>query len=144
MKRRVDTQHFIVPLGASEGWRDPSDPFYHIERSLPYVEEISIPTTIYYVGDLDPHGISIYLRLREKYPQYPMMPAETLYRAMIRNHIQTTDAHGEFRKEYLERFLSELSTDWANEQKIRGLWEEKRRIPQEAVSYATIVKEQEI
>ncbi|MED5017457.1 DUF2220 family protein [Paenibacillus chibensis] len=116
----------------------------HIERSLPYVEEITIPTTIYYAGDLDPHGISIYLRLREKYPQYQMMPAETLYRAMVRNHIQTTDAHGEFRKEYLERFLSELSTDWANEQKIRGLWEEKRRIPQEAVSYATIVKEQEI
>lgn len=116
----------------------------HIERSLPYVEEISIPTTVYYAGDLDPHGISIYLRLREKYPQYLMMPAEALYRAMIRNHTQTTDAHGEFRNACLERFLSELNTDLANEQKIRGLWEKKRRIPQEAVSYATIVKEQEI
>jgi len=116
----------------------------HIERSLPYVEEISLPTMIYYAGDLDPHGISIYLRLREKYPQYLMLPAEALYRAMIRNHTHTTSAHGEFRNDSLERFLSELGTDSSNEQKIRELWENKRRIPQEAVSYATIVKEQEI
>ncbi|MDQ0896313.1 MULTISPECIES: Wadjet anti-phage system protein JetD domain-containing protein [unclassified Paenibacillus] len=114
---------------------------YHITRNLPFIDEIGSPEKIYYAGDLDPYGLSIFLDLCKKYPEYPILPAENLYRAMIRNHTRTTEANGEFIDSVLEDFISRLDTDEETNRAIRSLWGSKRRIPQEAVNFEKISKE---
>ncbi|GAB6989884.1 Wadjet anti-phage system protein JetD domain-containing protein [Paenibacillus pini] len=114
---------------------------YHIMRSFPFIDEVGAPEKIYYAGDLDPHGLSILIDLCKNYPEYPLLPAENLYRAMIRNHSQTTPANGEFLTTVLQDFLSRLKTDEETTRAIKDLWDCKRRIPQEAVNFETISKE---
>lgn len=114
---------------------------YHITRSFPFIDEIGAPEKIYYVGDLDPYGLSIFLDLCENYPEYPLLPAANLYRAMIRNHTKTTPANGDFTSNAVKEFISRLQTDDETSSVINDLWKSNRRIPQEAVNFETICKE---
>ena len=52
-----------------------------ILKKFEYVETIGgVPDDRYrYFGDIDSEGISIYNRLRERYPEYDIRPATTLY-----------------------------------------------------------------
>lgn len=110
----------------------------HIENSLPSIKEIIEHQGYYidYVGDIDPTGISIYCRLKEKYPNLPLRLAIKIYQSMIQNaSVENPFKVGQnIVEEHYEKFFEEIIEYPEIIQKIQNLRECKTRIPQETIS----------
>ncbi|MGO4889949.1 Wadjet anti-phage system protein JetD domain-containing protein [Anaerobacillus sp. MEB173] len=114
-----------------------------IEKSFNFLNEITNKSdlTIYYVGDIDPEGWGIYVRLKESYPQENIQIALSIYDLLLENaRTNKTETEQTTNTSYLKHVIEELEqhgrTDMAT--KVKELWEHKRRIPQEALSLDTI------
>lgn len=117
-----------------------------IEASLPFYKEIFSQPTIqlYYAGDIDPEGWSIYARLRAKFPEYPLQLAASIYGCMAEladipfqsiagqqsNEVHYSGILGEF----------ELATNISAQAIaiIKQCWTSQTRIPQEVITIETL------
>jgi hypothetical protein len=115
-----------------------------IEKSLSFLREILTdgPMHICYAGDMDPEGWGIYVRLKNRYPEYPMQLALPIYRAMAANN-QRNDMEKNQQEsvENLHEVLQEIGhQDKQLHRIIESLWKEKKRIPQETLTIETLSK----
>ncbi|NSL51872.1 Wadjet anti-phage system protein JetD domain-containing protein [Calidifontibacillus erzurumensis] len=114
-----------------------------IEKSFGFLNEITINKNkaIYYVGDIDPEGWGIYVRLKENYPEENIQLAIPIYEALIKkgktNQIETDQTDN---KRYLTDVIDELANVGRSDigTVVKELWEQNRRIPQEALSLDTM------
>lgn len=114
-----------------------------IEKSFNFLESITAgkELLIYYVGDLDPEGWGIYVRLADSYPTANIQLAIPIYEALLDKRLSNqTETNQNENSMYLERVKMELQQKGRSDlaKKIQQLWEEKRRVPQEALSLDTL------
>lgn len=114
-----------------------------IEKSFNFLSDITTSSepTIYYVGDIDPEGWGIYVRLKESYPSFNIQLAIPIYEALLAKQLTNkTDKNQNENRTYLDNvtreFLQRGRSDIAVQ--IETLWEQKLRVPQEALSLDTI------
>ncbi|MFP7296993.1 Wadjet anti-phage system protein JetD domain-containing protein [Neobacillus niacini] len=114
-----------------------------IEKSFNFLSDITNENdlTIYYVGDIDPEGWGIYVRLKDSYPDANIQLAMPIYEALLSKDLTNkTDTNQNENPTYLNRVLLEFEQlgrpDLAA--KIQQLWEQKLRVPQEVLSLDTI------
>jgi hypothetical protein len=117
-----------------------------IEASLPFYKEIFNQSDIqlYYAGDIDPEGWSIYARLRAKFPEYPLQLAASFYGCMTElagmpfqsiagqqsNEVHFSTILREFE---LVANISEQALAI-----IKQCWTSQTRIPQEVITIETL------
>ncbi|WP_050614593.1 Wadjet anti-phage system protein JetD domain-containing protein [Bacillus testis] len=90
----------------------------------------------WYAGDLDPEGISIYIRLVEKFPEFRFALAVSIYERMLQHSSLANDAIGQINNgTHTELFLEEFS--WELKQAMRQLLLKGKRIPQEVLTIET-------
>ncbi|WP_462411405.1 Wadjet anti-phage system protein JetD domain-containing protein [Neobacillus sp. Marseille-QA0830] len=119
-----------------------------IEKSFNFLHDISNidDMTIYYVGDIDPEGWGIYVRLKETYPSANIQLAISIYEAMLNtklcNHIEKNQNKN---RTYLQRVVEEFQEHGRPDlgEQIQQLWELKRRVPQEVLSLDNIGRKKE-
>jgi hypothetical protein len=114
-----------------------------IEKSFYFLHDITKDNklTIYYVGDIDPEGWGIYVRLKDNYPAFNIQLAIPIYSALLdKQVVNKTDKNQNENRTYLERVMEEFKqfarSDMA--ERIQTLWDQKYRVPQEALSLDTI------
>ncbi|QGQ94160.1 DUF2399 domain-containing protein [Paenibacillus psychroresistens] len=117
-----------------------------IEASLPFYQEIFNQSIIqlYYAGDIDPEGWSIYARLRAKFPEYPLQLAASIYGCMAElARIPFQFITGQQSNEIhfitiLQEF--ELATNISEQALaiIKQCWTSQVRIPQEVITIETL------
>jgi len=110
-----------------------------IERSFSFFFRMFPPKNylFYYAGDLDAAGYGILIRLMEKYPDCCIQPALKIYRKMLecveqkndQKQGQTQNSH------YRDAFLQWFSEE--EQDLLRQLWQENKRIPQEVLTIET-------
>lgn len=116
-----------------------------IENSFSFLEEIAdvSKVEVLYFGDIDSEGFGIYYRLRERYPNISLKLQYEAY-----NHlISTCDRYyplGEQEKNsvHLNYFLEEIKEhlDDTSLGKIKYIWDNDFRIPQELINYEYLLK----
>lgn len=116
-----------------EGWKI-LDSFEFIEEKT-YKDRVR---DIYYIGDLDYVGISIYNRLNEKYQEFEIKPLVELYDLMIEMsrglNLKTMKLN---QKRYKINEFMELLT---NGRELAELFKARKYIPQEILGYQYFLK----
>lgn len=104
-----------------------------ITKSIDYIEELDINhnVRIYYYGDLDPEGISIYYRTKAKTTR-DIQPFTLFYEALWerRNQLRKWENHRCSEEAYND-FFSYFPSTWS--EKIRLFFDNKGCVPQEGV-----------
>ncbi|WP_077212369.1 Wadjet anti-phage system protein JetD domain-containing protein [Bacillus dakarensis] len=113
-----------------------------IEKSFSFLNEIinKKGLTIYYVGDIDPEGWGIYVRLKENYPEENIQLAISIYDALIdKGKTNRTETEQVANTPYLTHVIKEIVQNGREDMAtvVKELWENKLRIPQEALSLDT-------
>ncbi len=118
-----------------------------IESSLPFYTSI-IKTNehdihIDYAGDIDPEGWSIYIRLRDRYPQLSIALAASFYETMVQLvREQTQPIQGQFSNPvHYDRVIEELQAAQLSDasiESIQSCWASKQRIPQEWITLESL------
>jgi hypothetical protein len=118
-----------------------------IESSLPFLSEIvdNANMRLLYAGDMDPEGWSIYVRLKQKYPEYLINLAIPLYERMAQygEGIHIPVHHQRHQEVHLHAVLDELRHDQASAAllaMVEQSWKAKVRIPQEVLTVETLRK----
>ena len=116
-----------------------------IESSFSFIEEIAIvdDLNVLYFGDIDPEGFGIYARLKARYPNVNIELQRRAYRDLIGISNKDYPQDGQNKnQEYLEFFLEEMGKDLneTNIKKLKYIWEEDLRIPQELITYEYLLK----
>ncbi len=114
-----------------------------IEASLPFYLEIfgDSAVQLFYAGDIDPEGWSIYARLRLKFPNYSIQLAASLYQGMAELASEPYQSFvGQQANElHFSSILQELSLISAHALRIiNQCWTEQKRIPQEVITIETL------
>ncbi|MDN3015665.1 DUF2220 family protein [Paenibacillus sp. BSR1-1] len=110
-----------------------------IERSFSFFFRMFPPKSylFYYAGDLDAAGYGIIIRLIEKYPDSCIQPALKIYRKMLECREQRNDQKQgqtpniQYRDLFFKWFMEE------EQELLRQLWQENKRIPQEVLTIET-------
>lgn len=116
-----------------------------IENSFSFLEEIAdvSKVKVLYFGDIDSEGFGIYLRLRERYPNINIKLQYKAYNHLI-SICDRDYPLGEQEKNlmYLNSFLEEIKEylDDKNLGKIKYIWDNDFRIPQELINYEYLLK----
>jgi DNA topoisomerase VI subunit A len=115
-----------------------------IEKSFNFLDSITAikELSIYYVGDLDPEGWGIYARLADCYPTANIQLAIPIYEALLEQQVSNkTETNQNENLMYLDRVLHEIQQYGRSDlaEKIQKLWNEKLRVPQEALSLDTML-----
>jgi len=122
----------------------------HIVKSLSFLKEIADinEVEIYYVGDIDPAGFSIYHFLKEKYEDFNLQLFKEFYREMIKRGNKGYEIKTEQNKNkvVLDTILKEFKVkkDKNFRETIKYLWENNLRIPQEVITYEVLKGEYNI
>lgn len=93
----------------------------------------------YYVGDIDPEGISIYAKVKRKYSDLSFGIAKGIYKWMMKVELNPPGIEKEQKENkvdyelFLDEFQGESDEFYRN--KLKTMWEEKKRIPQEVTNY---------
>ncbi|WP_010200219.1 Wadjet anti-phage system protein JetD domain-containing protein [Bacillus sp. m3-13] len=105
-----------------------------ITKSIEFMEELDINRNIpiYYYGDLDPEGISIYYRTKKRVTR-DLKPFTFFYEALWerRNQIRKWENHRCSEDAYTT-FFSYFSSNWS--ESVRTFLEDKGCVPQEGVN----------
>lgn len=114
-----------------------------IEKSFNFLNDITTNSelTIHYVGDIDPEGWGIYVRLRNHYPSFNIQLAIPIYSALLSKQLTNKiDKIQNENRTYLESVIKELRESGHSDLavQIENLWEQKLRVPQEVLSLDTI------
>lgn len=121
-----------------------------IESSLPFLFDLipggSKPAVIHYAGDIDAEGWGIYLRLTRRYPDLPIRLAFPIYATMVNAAEEYSQLplytdqveKDEVLQEVVRSFHEAGYADIAG--RIKELWYERRRIPQEVLTYERLMK----
>jgi hypothetical protein len=114
-----------------------------IEKSFNFLEDItnSSALNIYYVGDIDPEGWGIYVRLKDSYPSANIRLAVSIYEVLLlQNMTNPTSTNQNENHSYLKNVMLEFEQNgrWDMAKKIEELWTQKQRVPQEVLSLDTI------
>ncbi|WP_042458838.1 Wadjet anti-phage system protein JetD domain-containing protein [Neobacillus dielmonensis] len=114
-----------------------------IEKSFNFLHDITNmeAVTIDYVGDIDPEGWGIYVRLKETYPSANIGLAVSIYEAMLDTYLTNhTEKNQNENRTYLQRVVEDFQQHGRPDlaERIQQLWEEKRRVPQEVLSLDNI------
>jgi hypothetical protein len=117
----------------------------NIIKSLGFLDEIadSKKCEIKYFGDIDPEGWLIYKLLSEKYPELNISLFMPAYRYLLQNGksrpmgdvLQTSNREV---LEYVAREFIRSDNHDLTEYLIR-LWDERKRIPQEFITFETLI-----
>ncbi|MEH7333974.1 Wadjet anti-phage system protein JetD domain-containing protein [Neobacillus drentensis] len=110
-----------------------------IERSFSFFFQMFPPKSylFYYAGDLDAAGYGIIIRLIEKYPDSCIQPALKIYRKMLECREQRNDQK---QGQTQNLHYRDLFFQWFTEEEqelLRQLWQENKRIPQEVLTIET-------
>ena len=114
----------------------------HIIKSIRFLEEITdiFEVEIFYAGDLDPSGLFIYHSLRKRYPKYKMKLFTEFYEKMIdrkgKGYPIVKDQNKNL--EVLNFVTKEVNISEDMALKIKNLWNNNMRIPQEVITYEVI------
>ncbi|UMZ74677.1 DUF2399 domain-containing protein [Natranaerofaba carboxydovora] len=100
-------------------------------KEIPFIDKAT--TRIYYIGDLDPEGISIAVYIIKEYPEYDIKPMTSLYERMIKKEPDPPYLKEDqsCSKEQLAYFLGFFDVDLRK--KIRQVIEEGKYIPEEVL-----------
>jgi hypothetical protein len=114
-----------------------------IEKSFNFLESITVgkELSIHYVGDMDPEGWGIYVRLTMSYPNANIQLAVPIYEALLEQQVSNkTETNQNENLMYLEKVLHDFKQNGRVDlaEKIQKLWDEKKRVPQEALSLDTL------
>ncbi len=116
-----------------------------IEDSLSFIEEITDPAKvkILYFGDIDPEGLGIYYRLKEKYKDMNIQLQHEAYLHLIK--LCKKEYYSERQNKnplYLDVFIEEMKVYLENSQlkKIKSIWNNDLRVPQELINYEYLLK----
>lgn len=120
-----------------EGWK--------ILRSFEFIEEKPYYhniNEIYYIGDLDFEGISIYQYLAEKYSIFSIKPLIPVYKKMIDKAVglQLRVAEKDQKKYKIDEFLNMLGS---YKKSMFSILSDGQYIPQEILAYKDFIKLQE-
>jgi|OM-RGC.v1.004430565 hypothetical protein len=114
-----------------------------ILHSLKFMEEIpdcrDTGITLYYFGDLDYEGISIYSGLAEAYPEYKIIPFVFLYRGLLKISPRPMVKKQRLNDLHLENFLKYFSAE--ETEVILSVLSQSMYIPQEALAYPFYLEE---
>jgi len=117
-----------------------------IIKSLEFLNEITNPglCNIKYFGDMDPEGWLIYKLLKERYNNLDISLFMPAYRFLIDSgkDYPLGDALQSTNKLIIEYIIKEFEKDSKDDYNsdIMRLWNERRRIPQELVTYESLLK----
>ncbi|MEH7131111.1 Wadjet anti-phage system protein JetD domain-containing protein [Neobacillus drentensis] len=114
-----------------------------IEKSFNFLHDISNGNDliIYYVGDIDPEGWGIYIRLKDSYPDANIQLAVPIYESLLnKNLTNKTETNQNEKSTYLNRVMQEFELQGRSDlaAAVLQLWELKLRVPQEVLSLDTI------
>ncbi len=97
----------------------------------------------YYIGDIDPEGYSIFINLYKKYPDLNIRIAKDMYLWMLREENNPPQIESDQKKNIgdFEFFLENFNhtEDEFYRGKLKMLWDENKRIPQEIVNYEKLL-----
>ena len=122
-----DTTFYSLIFG--EGWKITGDIFM-LDKQLGLQNQ---KHRIYYFGDLDYEGISIWHTLNMRYPALPALP---FYRALLSQPAARGKENQVCNEEALAHFLTCFSS--AEQERIRGILDNGGYYPQEALSRAEL------
>lgn len=117
-----------------------------IEASLAFLVDLvgmerTLALTVYYAGDIDPEGWSIYLRLKRKYANIDIRLAVPFYEAMA-GLVHKVPINAQLQqKEVIDSVMGELLEAGASEalaSVVGSCWAERLRLPQEVLNIETI------
>jgi hypothetical protein len=117
----------------------------HIESSIPFLDDIFQHRHyhLYYVGDIDPVGLAIYYRTKNKY-DYPLQLALPIYKKLVDygepRPVETKQNQNARILQFVYDEINELG-EFELVQHIKRLWDEGKRIPQEFLNYEIMVRE---
>lgn len=116
-----------------------------ILSSFSFIDEIADSSIIkvYYFGDIDPVGISIYEGLREKYPNIDITLLASAYIELLKICNKNYKCKDQIKiQKHLDLFLDELKqcNYESYEEDIKRLWNMNLRIPQELITYEYLLK----
>lgn len=116
-----------------------------IESSFSFIEEIANvdDLKVLYFGDVDPEGFGIYTRLKNRYPDINIELQRKAYNDLIEISIKDYPQDGQRKnQEYLDFFLEEMEDDLNkdNIEKLKYIWDNDLRIPQELITYEYLLK----
>jgi hypothetical protein len=114
-----------------------------IEKSFNFLNDITNDNvlTVYYVGDIDPEGWGIYVRLKDCYPTFNIQLAASIYSSLLKKQATNKiDKNQNENRRYLERVMEEFQQIGLPNiaELIQNLWDQKLRVPQEVLSLDTI------
>lgn len=116
-----------------------------IENSFSFIDEIAEPSKIkvLYFGDIDSEGFGIYARLKGRYPEVNINLQKDAYAHLIhlcnRNYIRISQSK---KSQYLNCFLQDMEgcLDLDSIEKLKRIWDNNFRIPQELINYEYLLK----
>lgn len=116
-----------------------------IENSFSFLEEIADINKIevLYFGDIDPEGLAIYYRLKERYKHIDISLQKQAYRDLIKLCNREYPRKSQIENEiYLDLFLKEMASDLDSKsiEKLKSIWKKNMRIPQELIDYEYLLK----
>ncbi|MNW33033.1 hypothetical protein D3C74_99880 [compost metagenome] len=112
-----------------------------IESSLSQLRFVPSIETIYYAGDIDPSGISIFSRLQHRYTAYTIKLAQPLYQKMMYyGKACPVEKEQVWKEEDIVGFLAQFDDPTLSEE-INQLLRKKMRVAQESLSKAIIPQE---
>jgi len=117
----------------------------HIESNLTYITDIleHHDFHLFYVGDMDPSGYSIYARLKMKNSTYDISLAKPIYYKMVEAcHCPTVIKKDQHKNnEHFNYFLAEMGTGHEDFTAVAyQIWHEDKRIPQEVLPIDLLLK----
>lgn len=116
-----------------------------IESSFSFIEEIVNieDIEVLYFGDIDPEGLGIYIRLKERYPNVNIRLQHNAYIELISVSNRYYPLNGQRKEQlFLDKFLEEIG-EYLEEKDLRKLkyiWDNDFRIPQELINYEYLLK----
>ena len=118
-----------------------------IISSFSFIDEIADPANlkVYYFGDMDPEGYSIYCSLRDKYKDIDISLLLEAYAALIRLNKRKYPCKEQLKNiEHLNKVIEEFKhvDIKADIEKVIKLWEENYRIPQELITYEYLLRQE--
>lgn len=116
-----------------------------IISSFSFIDEIADPHNlrVYYFGDMDPEGYSIYGALKDKYSTMDISLLTGAYAALIKLCRRKYHAKDQVKnRDHLDKVIKEFREADLGEyvKTLIGLWEENNRIPQELITYENLLR----
>lgn len=116
-----------------------------IIKSLQFLKEIADiqQVQLKYAGDLDPEGLFIYFKLKEKYPEINLELHSDYYKEMLLSEKRYPLCQEQVKKQYVfHQFLKEIK-NWDGKniaKRVKKMWKEDLRIPQEVITYERLIQ----